>query len=65
MTNLSTGPLEHSGRGHYSASGPLYPLGRLGTVPSVYEPFMAYNISLEKKNPKIRRNSKFEFKIFI
>jgi hypothetical protein len=28
--------------------GLLYPLGRLGTVPRGYEPFKAYNISLEK-----------------
>jgi hypothetical protein len=32
--------------------GPLYPLGRLGTVPRANEPFKAYNISLEKISQK-------------
>jgi hypothetical protein len=32
------------------------PLGRLGTVPRAYEPFEAYNISLEK-NLKIRKKT--------
>jgi hypothetical protein len=37
--------------GHYYdiSSGPLHPLGRIGTVPKAYEPFKAHNISLEKK----------------
>jgi hypothetical protein len=33
-------------------SGPLYPLGRLGTVHRAYEPFKAYNISLKKSKNK-------------
>jgi hypothetical protein len=38
-------------------TGPFYALGRLSTVPRDYEPFKAYNISLDKKNPKINKSN--------
>jgi hypothetical protein len=49
-------------------TGPLYPLGGLRTVPRAYEPFEAYNISLEKtkkfqnKKTTTNFNSKYLFR---
>jgi hypothetical protein len=42
--------------------GPLYPLGRPGTVPRAYETFNAYNILLEKKSQNQKKTANFNLK---